>query len=239
MSHKTICMMRKRIFRILSKEPYWSHLTSSQQRLFLQNAQIRSYRKGRLIHSGSSQCKGLMLVRAGGLRTYMTSPEGRRVTLFRVRANERCILSASCLLDALTFTVSIQATEDTEVLLLPAPIFRQVAQENIYVKAFAYERVAHIFSDVMWVMHQILFVGVDKRLATFLLDEMHRTGITRIRATKEELAQSLGSAREVVNRLLSYWAKEGIVRLFRGGVKICDVCSLREITTSNRMKSQK
>ena len=152
----------------------------------------------------------------------MLSEEGRDVTLYRLFSGDICILSASCVLDAITFDVFIDAEEDTDVLLISSAAFHQIAEENIYVKCFGYELATTRFSDVMWAMQQILFMGVDKRLAIFLWDETAKTGSNSIKMTHEQIARYMGSAREVVSRMLKYFAGEGIVALSRGEIRVMD-----------------
>ena len=97
-------------------------------------------------------------------------------------------------------------------------------------EAFAYRLATERFSDVMWTMQQILFMSFDKRLAIFLLDESASLGSDTIKLTHEQIAKLLGSAREVVSRMLKYFAEEGYVRLSRGTVTITDKKALRELT---------
>lgn len=82
----------------------------------------------------------------------------------------------------------------------------------------------------MWVMQQVLFMGLDARLAIWLLDEAARGGSPRIAATHDEIARHLESAREAVSRMLKYFAREGLVRLSRGAVEIVDARRLRQLT---------
>lgn len=133
-----------------------------------------------------------------------------------------CILSASCVLDAITFDVFIDAEEDTDVLLINSSVFHQMADKNIYMKCFGYQLATTRFSDVMWAMQQILFMGADKRLAIFLWDEISKNKTNEIKMTHEQIARYMGSAREVVSRMLKYFAAEGIVELSRGGVRVVD-----------------
>jgi len=82
----------------------------------------------------------------------------------------------------------------------------------------------------MWVMQQILFMSTDKRLAVFLTDEAARTGSSTIGLTHEQIAKYIGSAREVVSRMLKYFSTEGIVEVSRKGIKITDKEKLRQLT---------
>ena len=106
-----------------------------------------------------------------------------------------------------------------------------MSQENIHAEAFTYRQATERFSDCMWVMQQVLFMGLDTRLAIWLLDEVARSGSKTIYATHDEIARHLGSAREAVGRMLKYFAREGLVELARGSVELIDVKRLRLLTT--------
>ena len=125
-------------------------------------------------------------------------------------------------MDAVNIDLYIDAEEDTEALCISAGIFRQLMQENVYVRCYAYQMTAERFSDTMWTMQQILFMSADRRLAIFLTDELAKTGGADLRMTHDQMAKYMGSAREVVSRMLKYFAQEGWVRLFRGGVQVLD-----------------
>jgi CRP/FNR family transcriptional regulator len=98
------------------------------------------------------------------------------------------------------------------------------------VKIFALETALSRFSDVMWVMQQILFMSLDKRLAIFLIDESSKRGSDTITLTHEQIAKYMGSAREVVSRMLKYFSSEGLVEVSRGGIKLLDKKRIRELT---------
>ena len=208
---------------------FWDHLNADQKKRLCDSAVSVCYPKGTAIHNGSEDCVGILLVKRGQLRTYLLSESGRDVTLYRLFAGDVFVLSASCVLDAITFDVFIDAEEDTEIFLVNSSVFHQLADENIYVKCFGYELAAARFSDVMWAMQQILFMGVDRRLAIFLLDESAKNGTAEIHLTHEQIARYMGSAREVVTRMLKYLAGEGAVELSRGGIRILSKEKLRAL----------
>ena len=126
-------------------------------------------------------------------------------------------------------TVFITAEENSECCIISGPAFAAVADNNPEVKIFSLETAVSRFSDVMWVMQQILFMSMDRRLAIFLTDESARTGSDLISLTHEQIARYMGSAREVVSRMLKYFAGEGLVEVSRGGVKILDKKRLRQL----------
>ena len=149
--------------------------------------------------------------------------------IYRLFGGEICILSASCVMDSVNFDLYIDAEEDTEAYCISAGVFRSLMQQNVEVRCFAYQMTAERFSDTMWTMQQILFMSADRRLAIFLADELAKTGGDDIRLTQDQMAKYMGSAREVVSRLLKYFAGEGIVKLYRGGVTVTDKDRLMKI----------
>lgn len=213
----------------LKQYTFWEHLDDKEKQQLCENTFSTNYPKGTTVHGGNADCIGVLIVKRGQLRTYMLSEEGRDVTLYRLFPGDICILSASCVLEAITFDVFIDAEEDTDVLLINSAVFHQIAEQNIYVKCFGYELATTRFSDVMWAMQQILFMGADKRLAIFLSDEIAKTGSDRIKMTHEQIARYMGTAREVVSRMLKYFAGEGIVALSRGEIRIVDKEKLHKL----------
>jgi CRP/FNR family transcriptional regulator, anaerobic regulatory protein len=208
---------------------FWKDLSEGQKNRLLNSTVPVRYEKGAKIHSGSNDCIGILLIKKGELRVYILSEEGKEVTLFRLRDDNICILSASCILENITFDVHIDAESDSEVLLVDAAAYQQVCVQNIYADNFTNRLIIEAFSEVMWAMEQILFMSFDKRLAIFLLDEAARSGSDNIELTHEQIAKYIGSAREVVSRMMKYFAGEGIVELYRGGVKVVDKKKLREL----------
>ena len=207
--------------------PFWSKLTENEKEVIKNAAYTEKYNKGMLMHRTEDSCKGLMTVLDGQLRTYILSEEGREVTLFRVNAEEVCVLSASCLMDSITFDVLIEATEDTEVLVIPAALLNQVVKQNPYVELFLYKSATEKFSDVMWTMQQMLFLKIDQRVAQFLWDEMIQKNSMTLTITHDEIARYIGSAREVVTKVLKYMVKEGSLELKRSTIIILDKEKLR------------
>lgn len=201
---------------------FWDKITKEEQEILIQNTSVVRYTQGQNIYDAQQECVGVLLIKIGELRTYILSEEGKEVTLYRLSDGDVCILSASCILKNITFDVHVDAEKDSEVLLINSSVFSSLSQRNIYVEAFSLRLTADRFSDVMWAMEQILFMSFDRRLAIFLLDETAKNGIDTLSLTHEQIAKYVGSAREVVSRMLKYFAKEGMVELSRGSIKIVD-----------------
>lgn len=209
--------------------PYCEKLSNDEKQLLINNIKVVKYNKGEHLHSAGKECVGHLLVKKGELRAYMLSEEGRDVTLFRLPEGESCVLSASCLLSNITFEVLIDAEQDSEVFLLDVDIFDRLTMKNIYVENYMYKKAADRFSDVMWAMEQILFKSFDARLAIFLYDEMVNTKSNVIKLTHEQIAKYIGSAREVVSRMLKSFEKHEVLKLSRGTIEIIDKEKLRSL----------
>jgi len=209
---------------------FWSKLSRDEKETLLKNTSEIHYEKGQNVHSADNDCIGVILIKSGELRTYMLSEEGKEITLYRLNAGEVCILSASCLIKNISFDVYIDAEIETDILLINSYTFSKLQSNNIYVENFALHTAVDKFSDVMWAMQQILFLSFDKRLASFLLDESIKTNSDEIKLTHEQIAKYMGSAREVVTRMLKHFESDNIVELFRGGLKIKDKNALRNLT---------
>lgn len=209
--------------------PFWNEISETDRNYICQNTYALTYRKGTTVHNGN-ECSGVFFVRKGSLRVYMLSEEGKEITLYRLHEGNFCMLSASCVLQTVTFDVFVDAEEDCECYVVDGGAYSSVAENNPNIKIFTLETAISRFSDVMWVMQQILFMSIDKRLAIFLIDESARIGSDRIELTHEQIAKYIGSAREVVSRMLKYFTNEGIVESSRKGVLILDKKRLRALT---------
>ena len=209
--------------------PFWNDLTPDEQDMLCRYTRPVHYAKGARVHSPLESCVGILLLRSGQLRAYLLSEDGRDVTLYRLFGGEVCILSASCVMDSVNIDLYIDAEEDTEAYCISAGDFRRLMQQNVHVRCYASQMTAERFSDSMWTMQQVLFMSADRRLAIFLTDELAKTGGDEVRMTHDQMAKYMGSAREVVSRMLKYFAQEGWVRLFRGGVQVLDRKKLQQL----------
>ena len=208
--------------------PFWNKLSTIDKQTMCRTAHQVHFKKGINIHDGN-ECTGVILVKSGSLRLYILSEDGKEITLYRIFAGEMCMLSASCVLETVTFDVFVDSEENSDCVVIGGCIFEDLSRRMPEVKIFALETALSRFSDVMWVMQQILFMSMDKRLAIFLLDETAKSGSDQIKLTHEQIAKYMGSAREVVSRMLKYFATEGLVELSRKGVKITDKQRLKEL----------
>lgn len=219
---------------MLENLPFWSHLTDDQQQYLARFAGTREYKKDQQLYDSSDECLGMIMVESGTIRTYIVSPEGREITLFKLGEGDSCVLSVACVLSEIRFETQIMAAEDARLRIVPTGVFDRLFRENVYVREFAYETATRRFSAVMHVMQQMIFAGLDQRLAEFLLEKYEESASSEIVMTQEEISREINSAREVVARAVRQFAKDGLVSTSRGRIRILDPLGLQELAETGR-----
>jgi len=210
--------------------PVWSRLTAEQQAILSGSVFNRKVKKGDVIHNGDADCTGLLLVRSGQLRAFILSQDGREITIYRLFERDLCLFSASCMMRSIQFDITIEVEKDNELWVIPADTYKQIMNESAPLSNFTNEVMATRFSDVMWLIEQIMWKSFDKRLAAFLLEEAAIEGTNELKITHEIIGNHMGNPREVVTRMLRYFQNEGMVKLFRGTIEIADQKRLKELS---------
>jgi len=209
--------------------PIWNKLTAQQQTRVSDAADFIRAKQGTLLHSGGADCLGLLLVRSGQLRAYILSEEGREITIYRLFEHDVCLLSTSCVMPDMQFDIMIEAEKDSELWSIPACLYKNLMDESLAVSNYSNNLMSSNFSELMWLMEQIMWKSFDKRLAEFLLDECRLEDTLVLKITHEKIANHMGTAREVVTRMLRYFQSEGMVKLTRGAVEITDKKRLQQL----------
>ena len=207
----------------------WNKLTPAQREKIEASSEFRKAKKGAVLHNGSMDCLGLLVIKSGQLRSYMLSPDGREITINRLFEMDVCLFSASCVMPSMQFDIIIEAEKDSELWIVPACLFKDLMEESIVVSNYCNELIASHFSELMWLVEQIMWKSFDKRLAGFLLEECALEGTATLKITHEKIASHLGTAREVVTRMLRYFQGENLVKLTRGAVEVVDRKGLEQL----------
>ncbi len=210
--------------------PMWEKLTPSQKERLTGFARPTTVNKGTILQNGSMECLGLLLIQSGQLRAHISSAEGREITIYRLFEQDLCLFSASCMMRSIQFEITIEAEKDSAFFLIPPEIYKGLMEESAPLANFTNEVMATRFSEVMWLVEQILWKSFDKRLAGFLLEEAAIEGSDVLKITHETIGNHLGNPREVVTRMLKYFQNEGMVKLSRGALEIIDHKRLRALT---------
>ena len=214
-----------------SSFPIWNKLTPDQQQRLRSVSDLQKVKKGTVLHDGSPECLGMLLVHSGQLRAYILSEEGREVTITRFFEMDICLFSASCVMPNMQFDIFIEAEKDSEIWVIPAGLYQNLMDESLAIANYSHNLITSHFSEVMWLMEQIMWKSFDKRLAKFLLEESALEGTLSLKITHEKIANHMGTAREVVTRMLRYFQSEGMVKLTRGTVDIVDAGALEKLDT--------
>ena len=211
--------------------PIWNKMNADQRQRIRAVSELQKFKAGSVLHDGGPDCLGMLLVRSGQLRAYLLSDEGREITISRFFEMDMCLFSASCVMPNMQFDIFIEAEKDTEVWVIPACLYQNLMDESLAIANYSHDLITSHFSELMWLMEQIMWKSFDKRLAKFLLEECAVEGGNSLRITHEKIANHMGTAREVVTRMLRYFQSEGMVKLTRGTVDILDEKQLRKLSS--------
>lgn len=183
---------------------------------------------GTVVFDERQSCKGFPFVLEGTIRVVKAAPTGRELPLYRVNAGETCIISTSCLLGSQAYNARGIAENDCRLLLLPTTVFESLLAEPVF-RAFVFHLFADRIADLMQLIDEVAFKRLDQRLAGVLLGRGKC-----IKTTHQQLADELGSGREIVSRLLKGFSEQGLVRLGREQIDILDPAGLRMLASTSR-----
>ena len=210
----------------LKNLPFWQNLSLSEQEIMSNCVQIRRYQKDELIYSHDHECLGLIKVLSGEIRTFMLSDEGREIVLYRLKAGDTDVLSASCVVNQITFETQMVAESNCEILIIPAVYLSNFKENSLYVRCFIFENLGERFSYVMSQMQKILFTPVEVRLSGAIKEHLKQCKGSEITVTHEQLAGEINSSREVVSRILKRMEHEGSIILGRGKITVTDTANI-------------
>ena len=209
--------------------PFWNSLSDSDKEYLCKSSTTKVFKKGEHIYDGNNS-GGVVFLLNGCIRVYMISEDGKELTLLRIHDEELCILSASFVTKPFSFDILVDTEIDCECYYIPTETFEYINKKYTDARIYALESTLECMADIMWLMEQILFMSMDKRLAIFLLDEINRCDADTVMLTHSLIAKYMGSAREVVSRMLKYFESENTVQFSRRGVRVIDKDRLREMT---------
>ena len=200
--------------------PIWNRMSDDHRNRIMQVIDLKKIKQGTVVHDGSPDCLGMLLVKSGQLRAYLLNDEGREITICRFFEMDICLFTAACVMPNMQFDIFIEAEKDTEIWIIPACLYKNLMDESLVVANYAHDLITNHFSELMWLMEQIMWKSFDKRLAKFLLEESALEETDSLKITHEKIANHMGTAREVVTRMLRYFQSEDMIRLTRGTVDI-------------------
>ena len=187
--------------------------------------QTLSIPSGTTVFDERQPCQGFPFVLGGAIRVVKVSAGGRELPLYRVRAGESCIITSSCLLGHADYNARGVSEGPTTLALLPRQLFDEMLAESAF-RDFVFSLFSERVAELMQLVEEVAFRKLDQRLAALLLGKGRV-----VHATHQQLADELGSVREMVSRLLKGFAEQGLVRLGREQVEVLDAAGLREVAS--------
>lgn len=197
----------------------------------LSSARIRRFKPGEQVFRPDTVPDSLLFLLEGSIRVSQTSESGgREIVLYRVVAGESCVLTTACMLAEETYNTEGQAESEVTTIVLPKTMFEQLVKEETAFRNFVFSAYARRLIDLMRVVDDVAFGRIDVRLAERLVKLAGE--FREITATHQQLANELGTAREVISRVLSDFHKRGLIAQSRGRITLIDVGALSALAKS-------
>ena len=210
--------------QLLERFPFFAALPAERLERVLAEAQLVRAPRGTLLFDARQPCRGFPLVLEGEVRVAKGSRGGREIVLYRVGPGQGCLLSGGCLLGDTDYSARAVAEEDVTLLSLPPALFQELMLGFEPFRRFVFGMYGERLAEVMELVEEVAFRRLDARLAQLLVS---RGPV--LEATQQQLADELGSVREIVSRLLRQFEERGWVELSRNRVTVRDARALAEL----------
>lgn len=209
---------------------YFQGLSPAGRQLLEGGVQTAEFsRPAAVIHKGQ-RVSGAYLVTRGQLRVFTFTPQGSEATLYFIRPGETCVLALNCLFNDLRYPAWVESTADTEVAVIPGPLYRRLFEREATVQDMTVKALSTLVFRLMNELEQIHACTLDQRLANFLLSNVSDSGVLHM--TQQELAGHLGTTREVIARLMQGFSAQGAVSTKRGAISVVDAEKLAAVITN-------
>lgn len=194
-------------------------------------AQYASIAAGTFLYHEGDSCEQFALVGTGSIRVFKTDKDGNQITLYHVQDGQACLVNMLGIFLERPAMATAVVEISTEAVIIAATVFRNWTETDKGVRKLVFESMAQRLIDVMVLAEELAFRRVDQRLVHLLLDHFSnkRRPLQFLETTHEELARELGTAREVVSRLLKEMERTGAVRMTRGRIELSDESILLQL----------
>jgi CRP/FNR family transcriptional regulator len=213
--------------RLLERYPLLRELAPARFSELFEHSSLMRLPAGTVIFDENQPCQGFPLLLSGSVRVIKSSANGRELQLYRVGEGESCILTSSCLLGHSNYQARGIVEQDVEMIVLPPAAFRTLMADCPPFRDYIFSLFAERLTDLMELVSAVAFQKLDQRLAALLLSRP-----SPLLATHQVIADELGSAREMVSRLLKGFADQGWVRLGREQIEVIDRGALNRLASN-------
>ena len=210
----------KQFSRITLAMPLLQRADASLINELKREAQFMKIPAGHDIFVDGDRVDGIALLLSGVVRVYKIGETGREITLYRFGLGQSCILSANAILSQKSFPAIATVEEDAEAIMIPADVFRSWVNKYDLWREFVFDLLSERLSTVMAVVDEVVFKRMDRRVASWLLNQAKVQNPMRV--THQEIAAELGSSREVISRILEDFSREELIESGRGTTEVLD-----------------
>ncbi|MDD2505562.1 MAG: Crp/Fnr family transcriptional regulator [Bacilli bacterium] len=208
----------------------WNKLNENEKSELISASKVINFKKNEMLQSRDASCLGLIILKKGIIRAYLASDAGKEITLYKLLENDICLFSAGCIMKDINFDINLICEEDVELILIPTEKYNQILEKSTVISNYASDILSSRFSDTIWILEQFVFHSLDKRVANYLIE--HIDDDNNLRITHEKIANELGSAREVISRMLKYFENESLIKLERNNIKVINLKKLNKVAES-------
>lgn len=206
--------------RITFAMPFLQQADEALKRELRQHAHFAKIPAGQDVFVEGDRAESIALLISGVVRVYKIGETGREITLYRFGLGQSCILTANAILSQKSFPAIATVEEAAEAVMIPAEVFRTWVKKYDLWREFVFDLLSERLSTVMAVVDEVVFKRMDRRVASFLLNQAKIQNPVRI--THQEIAAELGSSREVISRILEDFSKEELIEAGRGTIEVLD-----------------
>ena len=218
--------------RIAAALPFLTRVETDLVQDFARQATLVRIPAGRDVMAEGDRAQAVPILMSGEIRVFRIGGSGREITLYRFGQGECCVLTADAILGGRSFPACARVENEVEAAFVPAAVFEDWLARSPVWRQFVFDAMAKRLTSLMDTLEDVAFRRMDTRVSTFLLDRSNSSAGASIRVTHQEIADELGSSREVVSRILEDLQGRGLVRLFRGGVEVIENQLLQSSTVA-------
>lgn len=215
---------------LLQLYPALAGLPAGELEKLLQPQALIQLPAGTTIFTERQPCQGFPLLLEGSIKVIKTAPSGREILLYRVEPGGSCIITSSCLLGQTDYSARGVTETDLTLLMLPIPLFNRLLAELAPFRDFVFHLFAERITELMQLVEEVAFSRLDQRLARLLLSREQDV----LHTTHQQLAEELGSVREIVTRLLKGFAAQNLVSLAREQITLVNRPGLSKLADGLR-----
>lgn len=213
--------------------PVFKNLSTAGKELFKREMVLKNVEKSAQILQKGSLISGAYIVVTGSLRVYSISAAGAEATLYSINSGETCVIALNCLFQNIAYPAWVETESDTDVAVLPGSTYRGLFRTEESIQNLTIQALSTSVFRLMDELEQLHFFKLEQRLASLILSRASERG--ELSMTHQEMAYHLGTAREVISRILNLFTRSGFIETSRGTIRVADSEAVADIISGGRV----